>query len=89
MCCGNSFPLIAVNTDAEQACLRSYFLECAITGFTAGTKDHIRAIIDGLLGGGGTPFGIGEGHIQTTGVVGGNQVDIRIDILVRRPHNLL
>ena len=74
---GNGLPLVSINTDAVQASIASNFDQGAVTGLATGTEDNIRAVLDRLGSGGGTPLRVGEGYIQATGMVGGDDVDAR------------
>ena len=78
---GDGVPLVIVDADAVQASIASDFDQSAVAGLAASAEDHVRTVVNGLLGSCGAPFGVGEGHIQTTGVVGGDDVDVGIDVL--------
>src|SRR4030042_872539 len=80
MSCGNGLPLVAVDTDAVHTSILGGFFQSAITGLATGAEDNICAILEGLSSGGSTPLGVGEGDIQTTGVVSGDNADIGIDV---------
>lgn len=76
----HSAPLVGVHTDAVHARITRRFDNGAITGLAASAKDHICTLRNRLFCGGGAPLRIGEGDIQTTGVIGGQELDVRVDV---------
>jgi len=81
---GEGLPLVGIHADAVEALVRGRLFECAVAGLAAGGKDHVRPTVNGLRGRRGAPFGVGEGLRYLTGMIGGDDVDVRLDGLGAR-----
>ncbi|MCJ7658869.1 MAG: hypothetical protein MUO67_06940, partial [Anaerolineales bacterium] len=77
----HGLPLVGVDADAELTLVASGLDQSTVSGLAAGAEDDVRVLVYRLFGSGGTPLWIGEGDIQTTGMVSGDHFDIWIDVL--------
>ena len=76
-------PLVGVHADTEDSLAGlgrgGDLLQRAVAGHAAGAEDDVSALVHCLASRGSAPFGIGEGHIHAAGMVGGDDVDVRVD----------
>ena len=79
---GDGIPLVGVDADAEYGFAGAFgscnLLEGAVAGDASGAEDDVSALVEGLFGCGGAPLGIDEGLRDFAGMVGRDDVDVRV-----------
>ena len=80
----DGFPLVGVHADAEETRLGGDFLQRAVAGHAARAEDHVRTLVDRLLGRRRAPLGIDERLRNLARMVGRDDLDVRLDRLGAR-----
>ena len=78
----HGLPLVGVHADAERlTALAGDLDERAVARLATGAEDDVGAVVERLAGRRGAELRVGEGDVEPAGVVRGDHVDLRVDVL--------